>query len=62
MKEQNLQDFMFFWENAKDYGYSSIKASDFNDAMRISRAFCKRTNRKLVGVCLSYLLGFFNHD
>ena len=61
MKEQNLKDFMLFWENENDYGYSPIKASDFNDAMRTSRAFCKRTNRKLVGVCLSYLLDFFYH-
>lgn len=60
MKEQNLQKFMIFWENEDDYGYSPIEALDFNDAMRTSRAFCKRTNCKLVGVCLFYLLDFFS--
>lgn len=58
MKEQN---FMIFWENKDDYGYSPIKASSYDDACRTARAFCIRTNRKLVGVCLSYLLDFFHH-
>lgn len=57
MKEQN---FMIFWENKDDYSYSPIKASSYDDACRTARAFCIRTNRKLVGVCLSYLLDFFS--